>query len=120
MTGRDRRAAERSGLAAERAAAWLLALKGYRLLDRRYRSPAGEIDLIASRGRRLAFVEVKRRASGADAAWAVLPRQQQRIARAAGHWLARRPAYAGHDIGFDVVLVAPWSLPRHLRDAFRV
>lgn len=117
---RERRTAERMGHRAEAAAALLLILKGYRIVARRLRTPAGEIDLIAARGRRLAFVEVKLRASAEDAAWALGPRQQARIARAAEYWLSRRPALAAHDIGFDVILVAPWSRPRHLRDAFRV
>lgn len=117
---RDRRAAERTGRRAEAAAALLLMAKGYRILARRLRTPVGEIDLVAARGKRLAFVEVKRRGSSGDAAWALGPRQQARIARAAEYWLARHPAYARRDIGFDVILSAPRSWPSHLRDAFRV
>ena len=117
---RSRRAAERSAHWAERAAALLLILKGYRIIARRYRTPVGEIDLIARRRRRLAFVEVKYRRSLDAAAWAVTSRQQARIARAGEYWLAGHPEFAGDDIGFDVILTAPWSRPRHLRDAFRV
>lgn len=119
MTERRRRA-ERRGHWAETVAAAMLALSGYRILERRCRTPVGEIDLIAARRRRIAFVEVKVRGSTEEAAWSLGPRQRARIARAAEYWLARRPAFAGHDVGFDVVLVAPWSRPRHLRDAFRV
>jgi len=115
-----RKAAERRGRRAERLAALWLNLKGYRVLERRYHARVGEIDIVAARGRRLAFVEVKARTSTDDAAWSVTPRQQARIARAAEHWLARRQAFQAHDVGFDVVLVAPWTPPRHLRDAFRV
>lgn len=118
--GRDRRAAERYGQRAETAAALLMMLKGYRIIARRVRTPAGEIDLIAARRKRLAFVEVKLRKSAEDAAWSLTPRQQGRIARAAECWLARHPAYASHDVGLDVVLAAPWSRPRHMADAFRV
>lgn len=103
---------------AELAAAALLLLKGYRILARRFRSPVGEIDLVARRGRRLAFVEVKSRATHDAAAWSVTPRQQQRIARAAEAWLKRHPRHAACEIGFDVVLVSPRARPRHLRDAF--
>ncbi len=117
---RARKDAERRGQNAELAAAALLALKGYRLLERRCKTPVGEIDLIAVRRRRLAFVEVKLRASTGDAAWSLSPRQQGRIARAAEYWLARKPPFQGHDIAFDVVLMAPWRWPVHLRDAFRV
>lgn len=117
---RSRRAAERSAHRAERAAAIWLALKGYRIIERRCRTPVGEIDLIARRWRRLAFVEVKYRGTLDAAAWAVTPRQQSRIARAAEYWLAGHPDYAGDDIGFDVVLTAPWRRPCHICDAFRV
>lgn len=117
---RSREAAERKGRLAEALAGLLLWLKGYRLLERRCRTPVGEVDLIAVRRRRLAFVEVKLRASTKDAAWSLTPRQQVRIARAAEYWLSRKPLYQGHDIGFDVVLMAPWTWPVHMRDAFRV
>lgn len=117
---KSRKAAERRGHRAELLAALWLNLKGYRVLERRCRTGVGEIDIVAVRARRLAFVEVKLRASAEHAAWSVTPRQQARIARAAEHWLARKPAFHGHDIGFDVVLVAPRTLPRHLADAFRV
>jgi putative endonuclease len=115
-----RRAAERSGHRAEALAALWLAVKGYRILARRFRTPVGEVDLIAARRHRLAFIEVKRRASLDDAARALTPRQHARVARAAEYWLARRPAFQEHDVGFDVILIAPWSRPRHLRDAFRI
>ena len=118
---RSRRGAERGGRRAEAFAALWLILKGYRILERRCRTPVGEIDLVARRGGRIAFVEVKIRGAGTeDAAWSVTPRQRARIARAAEYWLARRPAFLDHDIGFDVVLLAPWARPRHLADAFRV
>lgn len=105
---------------AESLAALLLRTKGYSILARRYRAPVGEIDLIARRGRRLTFVEVKIRRTLDEGAWAVTPHQQMRIARAGEAWLARRPELASLDIGFDVILIAPRAWPRHLRDAFRV
>jgi putative endonuclease len=114
----ERQVAFRLGLSAEtRAAAFLLA-KGYRIAARRWRSPVGEIDLVARRGRVLVFVEVKARVRFDDAAEAVTPRQQRRITAAAAAWLASHPHDVGCDIRFDVVLVAPWRLPRHLPAAF--
>jgi len=80
-----RRNAEQRGQRAEVLAGIYLQLKGYRILERQFRSKAGEIDLIARRGRRIAFVERKARATQEQAAWAVTPRQQARIARAAEH-----------------------------------
>jgi putative endonuclease len=110
--------AQRAGLRAETLAALWLTLKGYRLLARRLKTPVGEIDLIARRRGRIAFVEVKRRADLGEAVDAVTPYQQQRVRRAAEWWLARRPADPEATYGFDVVLFAPWRLPVHLVDAF--
>lgn len=113
----ERRRRLRTGLTAELLAAGLLMLKGYRILARRHRTPFGEIDIIAvRRGRsgRLAFVEVKRRGQMADAEAALTPRQGSRIARAADHWLQRRPSYREREVGLDAVLVVPGRAPRHL------
>jgi putative endonuclease len=112
--------AYRSGLFAETLAAFLLRLKGHRIVAQRYRTPVGEIDLVALKGRRLAFIEVKRRKTRDDAAWTIPTRQKRRIVRAAQYWLAGHPAYSGHDIAFDVVLAAPWTWPRYIENAFPV
>lgn len=117
---RSRKAAERKGRLAEALAALLFWLKGYRIVERRCRTPVGEVDLIALRRRRLVFAEVKLRGGTDEAAWSLTPRQQARIARAAEYWLSRKPAYQGHDVAFDVVLMAPWTWPVHMRDAFRI
>ncbi len=112
--------AYRHGLFAETAAALLLRLKGHRIIARRYKTPVGEIDLVALKGKRLAFVEVKQRKSLEDAGWALPTRARRRIVRAAQYWLAGHPDYAGHDLAFDVVLAAPWAMPRHIANAFPV
>jgi putative endonuclease len=114
----DRRAAEERGRRAELVAAWFLRLKGYRVLARRYRTPVGEIDLVVRRGRLVAFVEVKARATVDEAAAAVSAGGRRRVARAAAVWLAAHPAAGGYDLRFDVVVAAPWRLPRHLASAF--
>ena len=114
----ERVAAFRTGLSAEsRAAAYLIA-KGYRILAKRFRTPYGEIDLVARKRNLIAFVEVKARASLDDAAWAVTPRQQQRIINTAQAWLAAHPEHAEFEMRFDAMLIAPRSLPRHLLAAF--
>ncbi len=110
---------DRRGRAAERLAAWSLRLRGYRILARRFACPAGEIDLVVRRGDLLAFVEVKRRPSLDAGAEALRPAQRRRIARAAEAFLGQRPALAGLRLRFDLVLIAPWRLPRHLSDAWR-
>jgi putative endonuclease len=112
-----RQASERRGRASELLGAAWLVLKGYRILARRYRTGFGEIDLIAVRGRRLAFVEVKQRATLAEAEAATTPRQAARMARAAENWLWRHAAYRQHEIGLDTLLLAPWHWPRHQPDA---
>ena len=111
-------AAFQTGLSAEsRASAYLIA-KGYRILARRYRTPYGEIDIVARRRNLLAFIEVKARANLDAAAYSVTPQQQQRIVAAAQAWLMTQPDYANFDMRFDVVLIAPKHLPRHLMAAF--
>ena len=111
-------AAFRTGLSAESRAAALLVMKGYRILARRFRTPVGEIDIVAGRRQTLVFVEVKARAAFDAAAEAVTERQRRRIVAAAEYWLAARPQDAEGDIRFDVVLVAPGKIPRHLPAAF--
>ena len=112
--------AYRKGLMAETLAAMLFRLKGFRIIAQRYRSPVGEIDLVATNGERLAFVEVKRRKTQADAAFATTAKQKRRIVRAAQYWLSSHPNFVDHAIGFDVVLCARWSWPRHVENAFPI
>lgn len=115
----ERRRRYRRGHVSEWLAAALLTTRGYRILGRRIRTPQGEIDLVAARGRRLAFVEVKRRDTRELAEAALTPRQAERLARAAEHWIARRPAWQAHHVGLDAILVVPWRLPIHLPDALQ-
>ena len=121
LSMRERRVkAYRRGLFAETVTALLLRLKGYAIVARRYKTPVGEIDLVALKGKRLAFIEVKRRKTKEDAAWTLPAKQRRRIIRAAQYWLSAHPDYAGHDIAFDVVLAAPWAWPRYIENAFSV
>lgn len=94
------------------AAAWLM-VRGWQILGFRLRTAAGEIDLLARRGRVLAVVEVKRRASIAAALEALGPRQRRRLLAAAQALAARRPALAGLDVRLDLFAFAPGCLPRH-------
>jgi putative endonuclease len=114
----ERVAAFRVGISAESRAAALLVAKGYRILARRYRSPAGEIDIVARRRQTLIFVEVKARNDLDEAAEAVTVRQRQRIAAAAEIWLGAHPDTLFTDIRFDAMLVAPGKMPRHIPAAF--
>lgn len=114
----DRRGAEKSGRRAETLAGLLLRLKGYRILSRRFKTPVGEIDIVARRGRLLAFVEVKHRRSSTLAGDALEAVDTARISRAAGWYLARHPHCSGLDCRFDVIFLAPGRWPHHLCNAF--
>jgi putative endonuclease len=114
----DRQAAFRVGISAESRAAAFLIAKGFRILARRWRSPLGEIDIVARRRRLLVFAEVKSRSSLDEAAEAVDMRQRRRIAAAAEVWLATNPDEKILDIRFDAILVAPGRIPRHIEAAF--
>jgi putative endonuclease len=117
-TDAERQIAFRFGVSAEtRASAYLIA-KGYRVVARRFKTAVGEIDIVVRRGRALVFVEVKARDTLDAAAEAVTARQRRRILAAAEAWLARNPNDVMREIRFDVVLVAPGRLPRHLQGAF--
>lgn len=113
-----RLAAFNTGVSAESRAAAFLMAKGYRILAKRFRTPQGEIDIVAKRRNLLAFVEVKARATLDEAAFAVTPRQQARIVNAAQAWLVAHPEHADMELRFDAVLIAPRHLPRHLLAAF--
>ncbi len=114
----ERVAAFRTGLSAEARATAFLMAKGYRILAKRFRTPYGEIDLVARRRNVVVFVEVKARATLDDAAYAVTQRQQRRIIDAAQAWLMAHPEHAEFDLRFDAMLIAPRRLPRHLVAAF--
>ena len=115
----QRQRAHRRGDLAEFLCRVHLRLRGWRIVARGWRCPAGEIDIIARRGKVLAVVEVKARATAADAASAVSPKQRRRIARATSAFLLLRPELAGLAVRFDVMLVAGLRAPRHLPDAWR-
>jgi putative endonuclease len=114
-----RQAAERGGRRAETIAAWWLRLKGYAILARRVRTPLGEVDLVVRRGRTVAFVEVKARASEADAANALDHHRLRlrRVAAAAGA-LAHRYAREGDDVRVDAVFIVPGKWPRHVENVW--
>ncbi len=112
-----RRVAEEAGRRGERLAAWWLRLKGWQILDRRVRTPAGEVDLIARRGALVAFVEVKSRKTPAELDHAIDHHRLARVA-AAAELLMPRYATAGEDIRVDVILLAPGTRPRHIENAW--
>ncbi|KQM61879.1 MULTISPECIES: YraN family protein [unclassified Sphingomonas] len=112
----SRVAADDAGRRGERIAGWWLRLKGWRILARRIRTKAGEVDLIARKANIVAFVEVKTRATAADLDHAIDERRLARVA-AAAEILASTYAQ-GCDVRIDVILLAPRTPPRHIENAW--
>jgi putative endonuclease len=113
-----RQEAEQRGRRAENLACWLLRLKGWRILARRVRVPGGEVDIVARRGRTLAFVEVKAR-STKEAADLSLDRYRLRRVAVAAERLGARYMRAGDDVRIDAIFVVPGRLPRHLPNVWQ-
>ncbi len=114
----ERVAAFKLGLSAESRAAMLLIAKAYRILARRWKTPFGEIDIVARRRHTLVFVEVKARATADEAIEAVTERSRKRIISAAEMWLAHHPEDGRGDVRFDVIAVTPGKMPQHIPNAF--
>lgn len=115
---RTRRRALRRGRTGEWLAAMALRLKGYRIVGRNYRTPLGEIDIVARKRDLIVFVEVKARASAGEAIDAVGFKAQRRIANAAEIWIARQRDHHLLSWRFDIVAVVPRRWPVHFEDAF--
>lgn len=118
-----RRAAERAGRWAEQWAALYLRLTGHRIRARRFKTPSGEIDLIATRGRRLIFIEVKQRQSvhRNHQQDPVTARSEERIIRAGEIFLSRNPHFveAGYALRYDLIQIRGLFRITHRRDVFR-
>ncbi len=115
MSNRAQREAQ--GRRGEWLAAWYLRLRGWRILARRAKTPRGEVDIIARKGRQVAFVEVKWRRSAIDLDLATDHYRMRRVA-AAAEALAPRYARDGDDLRIDVLLLAPGRFPRHLTNVW--
>ncbi|MBT4889743.1 MAG: YraN family protein [Rhodospirillales bacterium] len=118
MIKSNKRADWKRGQLGEMLGALYLRLKGYRILARQYRTPLGEIDIIARRGNTVAFVEVKVRQDHDSAASAISRQQQMRIINAANLFIQKVPNTAECDLRFDALLVAPWRWPDHIQNAW--
>ena len=114
----SRRQAEKRGRGAETLACWYLRLKGWRILARRARVAGGEVRRVERRGRTLAFIEVKARATGEAAGFALDRHRLRRVAVAAER-LAQRYMRAGDDVRIDALFIVPGRLPRHLPDVWQ-
>ena len=118
MTENKRLRRYKKGIKAERKAAWILRLKGFSVLVTRYKTPAGEVDLIVKRGKTIAFVEIKARDSVTLGKEAVTYTQRRRIEKAAEIYLSTMPRQP-NAIRFDLVVVSGmWA--RHYPALWRV
>ena len=111
----------RTGLAGEALAAAHLEAQGYAILDTRFKTREGEIDLVAAQRGLIVFVEVKARATAEDGAAALegLARDHKRIVAAGNAWCAQNPDHAAQcDFRFDVVLVIGNQVADHIENAF--
>jgi putative endonuclease len=113
------RIADQRGRLAEAAAVMALEKEGWRILARRLRTQAGEIDMVADKDGLLAIVEVKARRRLIDAAKALSVRQQARLIAATEIVLAEHPQWGAVGVRFDLLLVDGTGLVRRIADAFR-
>lgn len=97
-------------------AALYLRFKGYEVIEKRFKTPFGEIDLLIRKKNMLIAVEVKNRETREKASLAVTGFQQKRIERALLFYLAGKPSSL--DLRFDVVLISPWKWPSHIQGAW--
>ncbi|MGE4314446.1 MAG: YraN family protein [Pseudobdellovibrionaceae bacterium] len=114
------RTSYQDGLRAEKIAAILMRLKGYKILATRFKTPVGEIDLVAKRGNTLVFTEVKLRKDKDAAAYAISEQGKQRISRAAAYYLSGRPDMQHMACRFDAILIVPPFFVRHLDNVWTV
>lgn len=120
-----RKEAHKRGLKAEKTAVRWLRMKGYQILAERYKNAFGEVDILAKKGNVLALVEVKARKTYRECAESITPAKQQRQIKAAKSLLAYPGVYAKFfnssqvQVRFDVMMIRPWRLPRHMINAFQ-
>lgn len=116
MSRAARRAALQKGQIGEILAMLSLILRGYIIMARNYTAHQGEIDIIARRGRVIAFIEVKARPTFARSEAAIDGHKLTRLARAASHWVTRHPWAQDYALRVDAIDIVPWRLPRHRTD----
>lgn len=118
----------KSGLIAERVAIWFLRLKGYRVLEHRYKTKLGEIDIIAAKNKTIHFIEVKRRPDELTALEAVNLKSQKRIQKTAELFLIKNKKFTNKNIYFDVIIILPKKIaginigliPKHIINAWQI
>lgn len=115
---RNRIRAFRRGWISEILAAFFLMAKGYRILALRYKTPLGEVDIVARKGDLVVFCEVKARKSVNEAVFAVSTTAQKRIRNASDLWLSKQAKASVLSQRYDIIAITPWSLPTQIENAF--
>jgi putative endonuclease len=118
MARLSRQDAEKRGHRGEWLAAMALRLKGYRIVAKRFKTKAGEVDIIARKRDLVVMVEVKARATLLEAMDAITPTAMRRIENAGDIWLTKQPDFAKLSIRYDMVAVLPRQWPKHIERIF--
>jgi len=113
-----RKKALAKGHRGEWLAAFALQIKGYKILERGFRTKLGEIDIIAKKGNLIAIIEVKARRDIHSALDAVNYDSQRRISNAADIWLSMRRDFGELSVRFDIIAIVPGKWPKHFPGAF--
>lgn len=119
MRASKKQKAYKQGVISEKLAAVFLRFKGYKILEQRFKTPVGEIDLIARKGKALVMVEVKQRRSIDEALESVTPKMRGRIERAALYYMHRHSGAQDLNLRFDLIAMQWPFLIRHLDNAWR-
>ena len=105
------------GHKAEDRMAWYLRCKGYRIIDKRFKTPVGEIDIIAKKGGALIFVEVKYRQNTVALGEAISVKNRRRVEKAA-QLFCQKHRLSNQQWRFDAILLAPKKWPHHIKQAW--
>jgi putative endonuclease len=114
---KNKKAAYDFGILAETLSVLYLRLKLYSIIERRYKTYAGEVDIIAKRAKSIVFIEVKARKNSKDTHEVLSRRQQIRITRAAQVFLSNNKKFGASNIRFDLILFTPKFI-KHIKNAW--
>lgn len=106
------------GIVAEYIVILYLTFKFYKIIHSRYRSKAGEIDIIAQKGRLIIFIEVKARKNKRGIFEVLSKSQQQRIIRSSELFMAQNRKFTGYDMRFDLIVITPGLFIKHIKNAW--
>ncbi len=117
---KSRKKAQYRGRLTEYIAAFYLRCKAYRILAQNWRTPYGEIDIIARKGKTIVFIEVKFRTNAMATSYAIQDRQWRRIAKSAEAYIGAHPHLQVLKWRYDRILISPWRWPQHDKNVWRI